>query len=565
MARSKFLEERFTWVWLGAAMLVAAVLLIRFSRETTFSIDELVWYMQAPSLDLETALKPQAGHLLLTSHLVYKALLETVGADYLAFRLLGIATLLLTVGLLFTFVRRRFGGFVALAPSLVLLLFGSDITHTLTGNAFTVLLALSCGLGALLALEREDRRGDVIACALLILGVVTYSITLAFVVGAAVLILQGPARWRRAWVFAIPALLYGVWWLWARTLPASPESQAVASNILLLPAWAFQSLSAVIDAFTGLGYEFQEGQATPEAGPAVAVLALIALAVVLIRRSPSRMLWATFATLLALWVLGVLTVGGVGGNRFPDSPRFMLPGAVVVLVVAVEAARGLRWSRGGLAALYVVALAGASVNLMLLHDGGAELRSNWAVPVAAAAVGVELAGTHGRSSFRPPDLPPGHSTVVGTGIASSPFNFPFAVVDRPADALRAAADRYGSLGFSVPQLEAEPEAVREEADLALVAALGIRARATPPNARPANCRTVSPPPEARPQAILPRGGATLFGEDSRRIFVHRFAERGVYAGRFHGGSAILDVPDDAVPVPWRVSVAAGSLRVCQLP
>jgi hypothetical protein len=539
-------------------MLAATVLLLRFSRETTFSIDELVWFMQAPGLDLETALKPQAGHLLLTSHVVYKVLLETVGADYLVFRLLGIATLLLTVGLLFTFVRRRLGGVVALAPCLVLLVFGADIIHTLTGNAFTVLLAISCGLGALLALEREDGRGDLVACMLLILGVVTYSTTLAFIVGAATLILQSEARWRRAWVFLIPAVIYGAWWLWARTLPASPEGQAVASNILLLPAWAFQSLSAVIDAYTGLSYEFQESQGAPAVGPALAVLAFIALGLALVRRSPSRMLWATLATLLVLWILGVLTVGGAGGNRFPDSPRFMLPGVVLVLIIAAEAARSLHWSRAGLAGLYVVTLAGASVNLMLLHDGGAELRSNWAVPLRAAALGVELPGSHGKSSLSPP---PAQIDLLTT--APSPFTFPFGVVEDPGDAFRAATDRYGSLGYSVSELQMQSEHVRAETDSLLVAAMGIRTRIARANGGSARCR-VSPARQEGSGAAIPPGGATLLGKDSQKVFVHRFARRGVAVGSLHDGSAILKIPPDEAAVPWMASVAGGSLRVCPL-
>ncbi len=70
---------------------------------------------------------------------------------------------------------------MALAPCLVLLVFGSDSLHVLTGNGFTVVGALGCGIGALLALERDDRGGDLGACALLCLGLATYTVALAFV------------------------------------------------------------------------------------------------------------------------------------------------------------------------------------------------------------------------------------------------------------------------------------------------------------------------------------------------------------------------------------------------
>ena len=64
-----------------------------------------------------------------------------------------------TVGLLFVYCKRRVGGLAALAPCLVLLVFGSDPLHALLGNGFTVVGSLGCGIGALLAVERDDLAG----------------------------------------------------------------------------------------------------------------------------------------------------------------------------------------------------------------------------------------------------------------------------------------------------------------------------------------------------------------------------------------------------------------------
>ncbi len=176
MAWRRLFDDRLAWAWLAVAMVLAAATILWLNRGTTFWIDELVLFMDAPRLDAEEAIHPHVGHLVLTVRVAYKAVFEVFGSSYLSFRLLGVATVLLTVGLLFAYLRRRTEPYVALAPCLVLLVFGSDVLHVLAGNAFGVLLAVSCGLGALLALEREDFRGDLAACVLLCLGVLTYTV-----------------------------------------------------------------------------------------------------------------------------------------------------------------------------------------------------------------------------------------------------------------------------------------------------------------------------------------------------------------------------------------------------
>ncbi len=191
------------------------VLIVWLGRGTTYSVDELAWFASTPGLDLGDALAPAGGHLILTSRIVYFAILEAFGSGYEIFRILTALTVLLTAVLFFVYASRRVGRIVALAPTLILLVFGSDWVHVLTGNGFTVLLAVSCGLGALLALERGDSRGDQLACALLCLGVVTYTVALAFVVGTAVTILVREDRWRRIWIVAVPVAIYTAWWFWA--------------------------------------------------------------------------------------------------------------------------------------------------------------------------------------------------------------------------------------------------------------------------------------------------------------------------------------------------------------
>ena len=85
-------QERVAWLGLGLAMAGAATLILYFSRGLTFTVDELVWFMQSPDLDLHTALEPHGGHLTLTARVVYKAIFEVFGDSYLPFRLLVVVT-----------------------------------------------------------------------------------------------------------------------------------------------------------------------------------------------------------------------------------------------------------------------------------------------------------------------------------------------------------------------------------------------------------------------------------------------------------------------------------------
>ena len=170
---------------------------------------------------------------MLTSRLVYKAVLETLGSGYEPFRLLSGGAVLLTGALFFAYASRRVGKLAAFAPTLILLVFGSDPCTCWSATGSRCCWRSRCGLGALLALDRGDRRGDLAACALLCLGVLTYTVALPFVVGAAVVVLLRDDRWRRIWITLAPVALYAIWWLWALGRDARAPA---TSSVLVEPA-----------------------------------------------------------------------------------------------------------------------------------------------------------------------------------------------------------------------------------------------------------------------------------------------------------------------------------------
>ena len=75
------------------------------------------------------------------------------------------------------------------------------------GNVY----AAAAGVGALLALESQDRRGDALAAALLVLATVSFTSGAAFAVGALVLIALSPGSRGRIWVAILPIGIYVAW------------------------------------------------------------------------------------------------------------------------------------------------------------------------------------------------------------------------------------------------------------------------------------------------------------------------------------------------------------------
>ena len=536
-------------------MVVGAVLMIWFGRGLTFTGDELIWFVESPDLHLGSAFEPHGGHLTFTSRVVYKAMLEVFGASYLPFRLLTVAAVLLAVGLLYIYAKRRVGSLAALAPCLILLVFGSDPLHSLNGNGFTVVGSLACGIGALLALERDDLPGDLGAFALLCLGVATYTVAIPFAFAAGVYLCLDSRRWTRLWVPILPLALYGAWWVWARDLPGSSESATTLSKLLLIPASSFNALSAALGAISGLDYPFSGADA--EAGPTLTLVALAALGWRLARgRVPDR-LWAILAVPVAFWSL-VGLVANTGGFRSPDDTRYLFPSAVAILLVAAEAARNVRWSRFALIALYLVAAVGVATNVAKLRDGGVDWRSFYATPTKADLAALDIAG----SSADPEYIPKGNELGL-----SDAFSELGQKGEPPTGSYLAAARHYGNVGFSRTQLATQSETVRARVDKGLAAALGLglvpAGRAA---AQGAGCMVVRGAPGADVMIDLPPGGATLEAEGAGgAVALGRFADASIPLGDLLPGAPVqLGIPPDGASRPWQVLTAATPLRACEL-
>jgi hypothetical protein len=549
------------WLVLGGAMCVSATWMMLAGNGLTFVNDDLFYYAQyvvhgtsdirASDGGLEYFLAPSNGHLQLGGKLLYRGLFETFGADYAVFRAVNVAGLMLCVGLFFELARRRVGPWVALVPCLSLLSLGYAWEAFIWAFDLHTTYALALGLGAILALQRGDRRGDIAACVLLTLSIAMIELGLAVAVGIAVSVLLRPERWRRAWIFLIPVALYGCWWLWAAKFDHPAFDLA---NVKLIPQTVTDALAAIAGSVTGLN-PTGEGVFEPLVGvtgwgSVLAALATVALVWRISRGVLPRTLWVFLAVVLAYWAL--IAIGG----RAPDSSRYIFAGTLLVFLVAADALAGARLPKSAvLAALAIVALA-IPPNIAKLYDGrGPQLDD-------ATNSRVEYAMLDLVEGPIPSEYAPGKDKRVTDlgGIVFTPM---------PAGDYLEAAERFGHLGMPLDELREQNQQRREIADASLVGALGLKLAPASQPADPSACPSSL---EGRPGSSVffdapPRG--TLLGSRAERpidVAIGRFGKGGpgVSLGKLEPGAwADLVLPPDAAPDRWFV-VLNGPAYVCPL-
>ncbi len=188
-------KRQLAWA-LFAVAAVASMLLIGYEgRHQTLIGDQWGYANRLATLPLlHVVFEPPPGkYLLVLPMFAYKAAFATIGvAHWLPYRLLSIGLTIAVAGLFLILAARRVG-YVAALPAAVLIMFlGSASEVTATAIRMPEQVALVAGLGMLLALERRDLRGDVVACLLLLVSVTSHPLGTAFLAAAAVLIACAP-------------------------------------------------------------------------------------------------------------------------------------------------------------------------------------------------------------------------------------------------------------------------------------------------------------------------------------------------------------------------------------
>src|SRR6185312_5351958 len=136
--------------------------------------------------------------------MIYRLLFATVGIAHSApYRAVGIAGHLLCVALLYRYAVRRAGTGIALLAAGSILFLGPGWQNIVWPLQIGWLISIAGGLVALLALDRGDRRGEIVACAALTVAVFSSGPGVAIAAGILVEVLL-TRGWRALWIVAVP-------------------------------------------------------------------------------------------------------------------------------------------------------------------------------------------------------------------------------------------------------------------------------------------------------------------------------------------------------------------------
>jgi hypothetical protein len=541
------------YLLLAAVSALSIVVLLSLSAGLTFFQDTWAFLMHRRGFSAQVFLEPHNEHIVLIPVAIEKALIAIFGMssalpEYIVLNLLLVATGLLV----FAYVRRRVGAWPALLAAVLILFLGPAWEVLLWPFEISLVGSTMAGVAMLLVLEREDRRGDIAACLLLLVSIAFSSLGLAFAVGAAVDVVQRRRSrgLRRVYLPGIPVLLYAAWYV---GYGRETESASSVHNAIHSPVFLVEGLSASVGALSGLTVLTGNTTGRPYVGLVLLAVLCAALGYRLWRHPgiPARF-WPVAASAATFWLLAAINRSG---GREPTASRYMHIGAVLILLMVADLLKGARFRTRALLIAAAAVIAAVAVNFSELEDG-----SDWlgeqTVLTRSDLGAMEIASRTISPYFG-----------LSPEVAGTPT-----LVDINATEYFPAEREYGSPAYTAAELAEAPEYGRRQADVVLSLALPI-ATASHPGA---------PPRSAGTDCVDLPGGSGAAGREVRLtpgvtrivmtrgplapISLRRFAvgEHPVEIGAIPGDSVTdMRIPADRVSQPWYLLLEARQdAKVC---
>ena len=554
-ARRSLFEERAPEALLALAILISAVALAITQWGVTFFQDTWAFLLDPQEFSAHAFFMPHNEHIVVLPVAITKLLLAIFGMTSNTPEQVAMALTLFVVAILvFGYVRRRTEAWLALIAAVLVLFLGSASSDLLWPFESEFTLPMAFGLAALLLLDRDDRRGDAWACVTLALAVISGSLGLCFVAAAFVdLILKQRERgWRRAYVFAIPLLIYLAWYAgWGH----EAEHHVTLHNILVSPRYVAEGFASVLDSLAGLSTIPIDAPGQNDWGRPLLVGAIALFAFGQWRRPGlPRTLWPVTAAALGYWLLAAFSY--IPG-READSTRYVYAGAIFLLLMVAELLRSWPFGRKALIA------AGAAA-FLVIGPNLAQMRKE--------ATGRGTKRPYPRRHWGDGNRPPHDCADFFLGSPETAGTASLALVE--AHKYFEAVDRWGSPAYTPAELETAPQNGRHYADIVLSQALPITSSTVSGAFSPT-------PPAGKACATLPGGGASAKKEIPLKpgevrvevapgppatIALRRFATEEFpvpITGGKGGATTIVRIPRDRASQPWYMHVEASQLtRVC---
>lgn len=537
-------------VLLAVALVFAALLLVLLSWDLTFFQDTWAFLLERRGHTVGDFLRPHNEHLVLVPVLITKACENIFGLNSAHPEMFAMTASLLVVGtLLYVYVRRRIGSWLALAAVLPILFLGSSWMIALWPFEIEFTGAIAAGLAAMLLIEREDRLGDVWACLLLVVAIGFGSLGLSFAFACAIAVWQTRRTrgWKRAYVVLVPGFLYLVWYAgWGHTA----EHHLTLENVLRSPLFVFEGLASSVGSLFGLNTETEAAAGDPVWGRPL-ILALIGLAIAWKWWRPgiSPFFWRVAAATTSYWLLAAFNF--IPG-REATSNRYIYAGVVFLVMMAADLLDGARLGRRALIIVFVVAVCAVLPNIALMKEGSEVLKTQSELTRSNTAV-IEIA----RRTI-PPEMvmdPEITGTLANVAIIPGPY--------------LEVSDEHGSPAYTPDELVEGSSLAQHWADVFLSKALPLSFEMLPnrPMADGA-CTDLGGRTSTDSEAEFGPGPVTVAaGPDAdAKVIARRFstAEFPVELGVVPAGEvAKLTIPRDEAPQPWHVKIESRqAARVC---
>jgi len=534
------LRERLPLILLAILVVASAIFILRLTSKIGFVTDEWNLLLLRPGWGLDQFMEPFHEHTVIAPAFIYHVIQAVFGMDSaLPYHLLSTGTFLLSCVLFFIYVRRRVGPWTALIMTALILFLGAAFEDLLWSFQIGYFGSLAAGIGALIALDRDDRKGDIWASALLVVSLLFSSLGIPFVAGAVVEWLINPRdRRRRLYVPGAAVLFYAFWWLgWGH----GADSELSLSNISNLPSYLFTSISAGFTSIAGLATGDGSEPEQPHLiwGRIFFLVALVAAAWRLKRRgSIPKGLWVVGAIGLSFYLLAGLNTSVL---RPPESSRYQLPSAIFILLVAAWVLEGVKVRIPVLTVAAVVSVFAIVNGLQLMDE---EAKTRWQTTTASlenSLGAIDIAGSSAR---------PDYTLLVGL---EDPV---------PIDDYLRATNDSGSPGASEDELAASDPATLVNTDSTLMNTLGLQLSASFPELS-GKCTAIK---AGEPLELTGRQFKVINrGKELLGIGLSRFSPPpGLEIGSvLPEVSAGLAIPLDNSERPWTLTVIRGGpARIC---